>query len=73
MRVIDAHSGREVKRGDVLWNGHDRNYQIITIEPGIFSARMRIAYSDGKQAWIPLQVRWTHPSYFLQYVAFIPS
>lgn len=25
------------------------------------------------EGWVPLVVRWTHPAFFLQHVAFLPS
>lgn len=73
MRVIDAHTGNELKVGHEVWNGHDRTYRVQAIEPGLFSARMQVVDQTGKASWIPLQVRWTHPRFFLQHVAFVPS
>jgi hypothetical protein len=25
------------------------------------------------ESWVPLQVRWAHPAFLLQHVAFLPS
>jgi hypothetical protein len=85
MKVIDAHTGRELKEGDVVplpgigsrpdhiiakgW------YRIIKIEPGLMKARVFLESSEPRlhRMWQPLIVRWTHPGFFLQHVAFVPS
>ncbi len=69
MKVIDAHTST-----------------VLEVEPGfrMARARIRVVYRDyapgrdprtvvTREQWIPLQVRWTHPKYFLQHVAFVPS
>jgi hypothetical protein len=83
MKVIDAHTGKEMVLGmTVKHDGVSRT--LLQIEPGILSARAQVlmVYRDHSQPggpminrdeWVPLQVRWTHPMYFLQHVAFFPS
>lgn len=77
MRVIDAHSGREVQVGDTIGipapDTKNAWFKVMEIERGILRARIRgisnVPTLDN--TWLPLQVRWTHPSFFLQHVAFI--
>lgn len=58
----------------------DHWLEIDTVIPGLFSARFGgMSYwrengqLRGEGVGGPLMVRWTHPSHFLQHVAFIPS
>lgn len=56
-------------------------YKIIKIKPGIFKASViadveykdRYGNSEKKIKEISLAVRWTHPSFFLQHIAFLPT
>lgn len=75
MKVVDAHTGREVTVGDTLpIPGGDGYYKVIAITPGLLTARILLASNHPAfDGWVPLIVRWTHPSWFLQHVAFIPS
>lgn len=107
MKVIDAHTGLEVKVGSrvplpisirhkpgVLFDldsvpgpedtlrhaerhGLTNYYTILAIHPGVLRASMdAVFHENGRQSIrrnIPLAVRWTHPSFFLQHVAFVPS
>jgi hypothetical protein len=96
MRVIDAHTGLEVKVGDRiplpdprvfstpesskarLARGlSDYYYEVVAIRPGIFSATMDAWFVEGGHrrfvSRAPLQVRWTHPGYPWQHVAFVPT
>ena len=74
MKVIDAHTGRELREGDVVRH-HDLSYRVIKIVPGMTSAKMLVESSEPRLhgTWVPLIVRWTHPGFFLQHVAFVPS
>jgi hypothetical protein len=74
MKVIDARSGDVVNVGDVVRYGPDDWWELLAIDEGLFSARALI-YSpgigrNGGRAWAPLRVRYTHPAFFLQKVAF---
>lgn len=86
MKVIDAHSGDEIKVGYTAppWRTHeldgsvsvDRSgqYTVLSIEPGFFSASMTVRMlADGSTKKLPLMVRWLHPGFLLQHVAFVPS
>ena len=54
---------------------------LLEIRPGFLTAeaRSRSVHRnlEGRlvtiEAWVPLAVRWTHPRFFLQHVAFFPS
>jgi hypothetical protein len=75
MRVIDAHTGREIKEGDTVKLPGSGWYRVLKIKPGLLSASMLAASSnaamDGR--WLPLQVRWTHPDFLFSHVAFAPT
>lgn len=65
----------------VIDHGGGDRVELFAVEPGIFSARAKVRtvtrMHDGTasvwEGWSPLQVRWTHPRFFGQHVAFIPS
>ena len=50
---------------------------LLEVKSGLLEAhaRVRTVSSTGgrAEAWVPLAVRWTHPQFFLQHVAFLPS
>lgn len=87
MRVIDARSGQDMTIGATVRYGGGEQLTLLDIDEGLVSAtayveRVYLDFSkevggeaplitDRRQ--IPLQVRFTHPSFFLQKVAFIPS
>lgn len=84
MKIIDANTGFAPKVGDTFVNVVGR-HTLLDVEEGLLSARalFRTTYrSEGgdatlwgrtREIWIPLQVRYTHPGFFLQKVGFIPS
>ena len=75
MKIIDANSGREVKVGAEFENINGR-HQLLAVQERLLSAEATFVTVDeeGVQlVMVPLQVRWTHPSFFLQKVGFIPS
>lgn len=56
----------------------DDYYEVVAIHPGLFSATMDAWMKmGGKPAvlhrGLPLIVRWMHPHYRFQHVAFVPS
>ena len=58
--------------------GDGESLRLVDVEPGLFSASafVEMSYRDHSTTLmrqIPLQVRWMHPKYFLQHVAFIQS
>lgn len=89
MRVIDARSGAELRVGDTVDWGNGEFLTLVDVEPGWLSAsavietveRDYMSMTRGpalpklitRRRQIPLAVRFTHPRFFLQHVAFIPS
>ena len=83
MKVIDARTGEQVYEGwKSRWDIVTENgtvYQkgwvkVLKIVPGIFSAKaLYITNEMQKPAWIPLIVRYTHPGFMFQHMAFFPS
>lgn len=82
MKVIDARSGHEMQIGETISYPEGESITLLEVEPGIFRARVRVrrvvrmwpAHSlETQEARVPLQVRWTHPAFLLQHVAFLPS
>ena len=82
MKVIDARSGQEARLGVRIDYTDGEWVKVIDVEPGLFSAAATVEtcmldYRTGQLRTmvqqVPLQVRWTHPRYFLQHVAFLPS
>lgn len=73
MRVIDARSGREVRVGDVVDYGRGEWWKLLRVEQqGLWEAQALVDGTHGLQR-VPLAVRWTHPSFLFQHVAFFPS
>lgn len=85
MKVIDARSGKEMRIGDVVNYPDGEWIRLISVDEGILSATAvidtsEIAYPPGdgrklvrRTKKIPLGVRYLHPSYMFQKIAFIPS
>ena len=87
MKVIDARSGTEMHIGDIVDHGDGESITLLDVKPGWLSAaaRVRLVKNDTMMRagdswhpvtntfWMPLQVRWTHPRFFLQHVAFLAS
>jgi hypothetical protein len=88
MLVIDARSGREMHVGDTVRYPGGESVTLLEAKPGLLKAmaKLRMVHLDyadpeleiapryvTREDWVPLQVRWTHPSYFGKWVGFIPS
>lgn len=81
MRVIDARSGEEMTVGKTVNYGDEENLTLLAVRPGLLTARAlvrtRTRHFDGAlregETWVDLAVRYTHPAFFAQHVAFIPS
>lgn len=84
MKIIDARSGKELKVGETIFYPDNEYLQLLEVIPGFLIAQARIkrrylGLIRGEfdliedEVWTPLAVRYTHPKYFLQHVAFIPS
>lgn len=75
MRIIDANTGTEVKVGTEFTNVNGR-HQLISVREKLLSAEATFVTVDDEGVqlvMVPLQVRYMHPSFFLQKVGFIPS
>ena len=77
MKIIDVNSGNEVKVGGTFYNVNGY-HQLLSVEEHFFSASaMFVSQLTARHAPelvnVPLQVRFTHPSFFGRKVAFIPS
>lgn len=84
MKVIDARSGKEMKLGERVNYPEGEWMRLIDVEPGLFSATATVQTcmrDESKPSrplaimtqQVPLTVRWMHPRFFLQHVAFLPS
>jgi len=96
MKVIDAHTGLEVKVGmriplpmpgvfstpessktRAIVGLTDYYYEVVDIHPGMLKASMdMIICENGQKRFVmaaPLQVRWTHPNFFMRHIAFVPT
>jgi len=74
MKVINAFDGKEVKVGSLFPDPFLGMMKLIDVNERFLSAKGKIEQTKtGKVVWVPLVVRWTHPSFFLQKVAFINS
>lgn len=73
MKVVNAYSGEEVHVGDMFHVPGVGDCKLVQVQSGPFSGRIKYARPDGSTRWSPLVVRYTHPSYMLQRVGFIPS
>lgn len=81
MRVIDARSGRELKPPQRVIYADGDGYEILRVdEEGPFSAiAVIVNNTDGIVGGncipriVKLKVRWTHPRFFLQKVAFVET
>lgn len=69
-RTYDTEKRRYIK------DEHEGEYdwELLKVEDRLFSARACIRYlKSGRTVWMPLIVRFMHPGFFLQRVAFVPS
>ena len=77
MRIIDVNTGNEVKVGGTFYNVNGY-HQLLAVDERLFTASatfvsQQTARHAPELVNIPLQVRFTHPNFFLQKVGFIPS
>ena len=75
MKIIDANTGIEPKIG-VPFSNVNGTFALLEVREGLFSAKGLFRDCCKKSpldVWVPLQVRYTHPGFMFQKVAFIPS
>ena len=73
MKVVNSYSGEEVHVGDMFHVPGLGDAKLLRVETGLFGARIKYRRPDGTTDWSPLVLRYTHPSFLLQRVGFIPS
>lgn len=88
MKIVDAFTGRTLQVGDVVPSPGGRSWKLLDTRDAFFrvwafvsevpdmgsslAGVPRVPPELGPR-WMELQVRFTHPRYFLQRVAFVPS
>lgn len=72
MRIVDARSGKDVAIGGRVDYPGGEWWRLEHVSDRFFSATALVTSSDGARR-VPLQVRFTHPAFFLERVAFYPS
>lgn len=78
MKIIDAFTGQDMADGHwaPLPPGWGTKYRVVSVSDKLFWASAQVEMVDemGRRVekW-PLTVRFTHPSYFLQRVAFVET
>lgn len=82
MRIIDARSGKDLIPGCRVSYSDGESVTLLSATPGIFSTKLtadvvRPNHLTGElepqRIALKVPVRYTHPSFFLQPVAFWPS
>lgn len=76
--IITGHydDGRVVQAQSPVYRmapAPDTHWQLVGMEAGLLSAKATVRDRAGTTKRVTLSVRWTHPSFFLQRVAFIPT
>lgn len=84
MKIVDANTGQELSVGRPFSNINGR-LMLLATDIGILRGRALVKHiapapgpsgpflSPGVEIWTPLVVRYTHPAFFLQKVAFLRS
>ena len=74
MKIIDARSGQEIIYADDVIEYPDGEwYRVLRVDETPFNARALVEGNHVGRCWVPLAVRFTHPSFFLQKVGFVPT
>jgi hypothetical protein len=77
MRVIDAFTGRDVRIGDVVPSASSmspgKTWKLVDVRDAFFRAYALLEYEGCEPRWTELHVRFTHPKYPWQRVAFVPT
>lgn len=76
MKVIDCRSGEMVPSKSVAY-GDGEKLKLIEVDSRLFGPTRVDRDAAGplvtNRQWVPLTVRFTHPSFMFQRVGFIPS
>jgi len=75
LQVINAFDGHTYRVGESFpIPGYATRARLLDVDDRFLSASALIQMpGEGSPRWSQLAVRFTHPSYFLQRVAFIPT
>jgi hypothetical protein len=87
VKIVDARSGEVMEPGKtVVYGGGEKLRVILVDEQSLFRAKAFVEttyrdYSRGgkkpalvtRTQWVPLSVRFMHPAFVFERVAFIPS
>jgi len=74
MRIIDAHTGLDVRVGDVVPGGAaGKNWKLVAVRDRSLFDVYACIQRAGQLSWVQLQVRVMHPKYLFQRVAFVPT
>lgn len=77
MPCPDRFSTPETSRSRMKGGVRDNFYIITKVYPGIFSASADVMFQrNGERSFVeraPLTVRWLHPGFPFQHIAFVPS
>jgi len=58
---------------DIWYQGPGYKWRLIAVKDRIFSVQAFIQIEGRKAHWGPLIVRFMHPAYLFQRVAFVPN
>jgi len=72
MKIIDANTGHVVKIGESFQNV-DGTITVLKVNEGWLSARALVRIDFRQENWVDLAVRYMHPGFMFQKVAFILS
>lgn len=82
VKIVDAFTGRAVDRvarpdpslrASWVPSPSGTPWRLLDVDDRFFRVWGLIQYSGSEPEWRELQVRFTHPKYFLKRVAFVPS
>lgn len=89
MKVVDAFTGTQFEvdgkiptmfdeKNAPVFRSHEGGLNMVmAVEPGYWKGRILLRHTVRgilvKEQWVPLDIRWTHPHFFLQHVGFIPT
>jgi len=84
VKIVDARSGKVMTPGKTVSYGDGEKIKLVLVDEGLFSARALVETTHrdyGRpdsalvtaQQWVPLVVRFLHPAFLFERVAFIPS
>lgn len=74
MKLINTIDGLDYELGEEFAGASGFYVSKAMRSRGLFKAELLVENREtGEEFWMPLVVRYLHPDYFLQKVAFIPT